>query len=99
MSKILIVEDEPSILSVLSTLLRSEGYDVTPAPGGDKAQEMLKTDAFDLMISDIRMTPVDASATEVRQLLASGAPDAGRRLSELVPATVLDYSRAHRLYT
>ena len=50
-------------------------------------------------IVDFRMTPVDASATEVRQLLASGAPDAGRRLAELVPAAVLDYIRTHRLYT
>lgn len=50
-------------------------------------------------IVEFRMTPVDASATEVRRLLASGAPDAGRRLDELVPAAVLDYIRTHRLYT
>lgn len=50
-------------------------------------------------IVEFRMTPVDASATEVRRLLASGAPDARSRLAELVPARVLDYIRAHHLYT
>lgn len=58
-SRIIVVEDEPSILSVLSTLLRSEGYEVEPTLGGDKAMEKLKEDSFDLMISDIRMSPVD----------------------------------------
>ena len=59
MSRVLLVDDEPSILSVLSTLLRAEGYEVVPILGGEKAQETIKTEAFDLMISDIRMSPVD----------------------------------------
>jgi nicotinate-nucleotide adenylyltransferase len=50
-------------------------------------------------IVEFRMTPVDASATEVRRLLAAGAPDADRALARLVPAPVLDYIRAHHLYT
>lgn len=59
MARILLVDDEPSILSVLSTLLRAEGYEVVPALGGEKALEELKAKAFDLMISDIRMSPID----------------------------------------
>lgn len=59
MSKILLVDDEPSILSVLSTLLKAEGYDVTPALGGDKAEPIIKAEDFDLMISDIRMSPIN----------------------------------------
>ena len=59
MSRILVVEDEPSILSVLSTLLRSEGYEVDPMLGGDKALGALKKNSYDLMVSDIRMSPVD----------------------------------------
>ncbi|MBN1672805.1 MAG: response regulator, partial [Kiritimatiellae bacterium] len=58
MSSILIVDDESSILSVLSTLLKAEGYDVVSALGGEKAQEHLRSDRFDLMITDIRMSPV-----------------------------------------
>jgi two-component system, NtrC family, response regulator PilR len=59
MAKILLVDDEPSILSVLSTLLKAENYDVTPALGGEKAREVLEQNRFDLMLSDIRMTPVN----------------------------------------
>ncbi|NCC53774.1 MAG: sigma-54-dependent Fis family transcriptional regulator, partial [Spartobacteria bacterium] len=59
MANILLVDDEPSILSVLSTLLKAEGHDVVPALGGEKALEVLKDQEFDLMISDIRMSPVD----------------------------------------
>jgi two-component system response regulator PilR (NtrC family) len=59
MSRILLVDDEPSILSVLSTLMRSQGFEVEPVLGGDKAKEILASDHFDLMISDIRMSPVD----------------------------------------
>ncbi len=59
MTKILLVDDEPSILSVLSTLLKAEGFEVTPALGGEKAKECLEAENFDLMLSDIRMAPVN----------------------------------------
>ncbi len=59
MAKILLVDDEPSILSVLSTLLKAEGYEVTPALGGEKAKEFIESENYDLMLSDIRMVPVN----------------------------------------
>ena len=62
MPRILLVDDEPSILSVLSTLLRAEGYDIEPILGGEKAQATLRAEEFDLMISDIRMSPVNGMA-------------------------------------
>jgi len=62
MAKILLVDDEASILSVLSVLLKAEGYEVTPVDNGEKALELIKSTPFDLMISDIRMRPVDGIA-------------------------------------
>ena len=59
MSRILFVDDEASILSVLSTLLKAEGYEVVSALGGEKGQNALRSEQFDLMISDIRMSPVN----------------------------------------
>ena len=59
MARILLVDDEPSILSVLTTLMKSEGHDPVPVRGGDKAKDVMLADQFDLMISDIRMSPVD----------------------------------------
>ncbi len=57
--KIILVDDEASILSVLKTLLTVEGYDVSPVQDGNQAIEMIQGQEFDLMISDIRMTPVN----------------------------------------
>lgn len=59
MAKILLVDDEASILSVLSILLKAEGYEVVPVDNGEKAIELIKSTHFDLMISDIRMRPMD----------------------------------------
>ena len=59
MARILLVDDEASILSVLSTLLKAEGHEVVPVLGGEKAQDTIKNDQFDLMISDIRMSSVN----------------------------------------
>lgn len=59
MSRILLVDDEPSILNVLSTLLKGEGHESVPVRGGDKALELIRTEHFDLMISDVRMSPID----------------------------------------
>jgi DNA-binding NtrC family response regulator len=59
MSKILLVDDEPSILSVLSALLQAEGHEVQTAAGGKEAKDILAEKQFDLMVSDIRMSPVN----------------------------------------
>jgi len=59
MAKILLVDDEPSILSVLTALLKAEEYTVVPARGGEKAKELIRSEPFDLMITDIRMSPVN----------------------------------------
>lgn len=59
MAKVLLVDDEASILSVLSVLLKAEGYEVVPVDNGEKALELIKSTAFDLMITDIRMRPID----------------------------------------
>lgn len=58
MSRILLVDNEPGILSVLSSLLKAEGYEVVTAREAEKAHELIKAEPFDLLISDIRMSPV-----------------------------------------
>ena len=59
MARILLIDDEPSILSVLSTLLKAEGYEVEPVQGGEAAKELIRSGEFDLMLSDIRMSPIN----------------------------------------
>ncbi|HEX5475779.1 MAG TPA: sigma-54 dependent transcriptional regulator [Vicinamibacterales bacterium] len=57
-SRILVVDDERSMREMLDILLRREGYDVTVAGGGGEAIALLKSRAFDMLISDIRMPDV-----------------------------------------
>jgi DNA-binding NtrC family response regulator len=72
MARILLVDDEASILS---TLLKAEGHEVVPVLGGEKAQDVIKSDQFDLMISDIRMSPVDGM--QLLKLIHHERPDTG----------------------
>ena len=58
MERILLVDDEPRMLSLLSTLLRNGGYDVTAFLDSAKVPDALRTEAYDLMLSDIRMSPL-----------------------------------------
>jgi len=57
--KILLVDDEPRILSLLHSLLRTEGLEAISAKDGQAAIEILKSQKIDLLITDIRMTPMD----------------------------------------
>ncbi len=59
MPRLIIVDDEPSTLSVLTTLLKAEGYEVTSALGGEQARDLLRDEEFDLMLCDIRMSPIN----------------------------------------
>ncbi len=59
MAKILVVDDQQSILDVLSIMLKREGYDVVTALSGEEALEIVRTDSIDLAIADIKMMPMD----------------------------------------
>jgi DNA-binding NtrC family response regulator len=59
MAKILIADDDPTILSLLNKILLSKGYEVQLAENGSVAEKTLKSEPFDLLISDIKMEPVD----------------------------------------
>ena len=73
MARILLVDDEESVLTVLDTLLRAEGYDVVPIKDGEKARGLITSEDFDLMLSDIRMDPV--SGMELLKLARDERPD------------------------
>src|ERR1700691_1269110 len=54
-ARILVVDDEESIREFLDIMLKKEGYDVTLAEDGKRAQECLKKKTFDMVISDLQM--------------------------------------------
>ena len=53
--KILIVDDELSVLALLRTILKNGKYDVLEARAADAALDILEHESVDLVISDIRM--------------------------------------------
>jgi PAS domain S-box-containing protein len=57
--KILVVDDEPQILALVSRFLRRVGYDVEAAYSGMEALEFLKQSSFALVLSDLKMPEVD----------------------------------------
>jgi DNA-binding NtrC family response regulator len=59
MKKILIVDDEQSILTSLSYVLKHEGVQVFACAEIEQAEEALETTRFDLVITDIRMSGVN----------------------------------------
>jgi len=58
-AKILVVDDERSMREFLEILLQKDGYRVTSAEGGREAIDALQREPFDLVITDIRMKPVN----------------------------------------
>ena len=72
MARILIVDDQDSARSMLSELLRAEGYEVHQAPNGESAHEMVAEGDYDLVITDLRMG--DVGGLEVLQHTRETSP-------------------------
>ena len=53
--RILLVEDEPSLVLTLSDRLISEGYKVETASDGEEALARAESDAFDLIVLDVML--------------------------------------------
>ena len=56
MTKILLVEDDKSIISNLTQFLAAEGYEVESASGQTKALSMMEKERFDLVLLDISLS-------------------------------------------
>ncbi len=54
-SRILVVDDEPSVRESVRYALEQEGFDVTLAADGEEAERWISHDRFDLLILDIMM--------------------------------------------
>ena len=59
MARVLLVDDEELLLTVLKTLLRTKGYEVLTAQDGYTALELVKSAKPEVVISDIRMNPMN----------------------------------------
>lgn len=58
-ANVLLVDDEKSVRSTLSLFLQKAGYQVEEAANGEEAEDRLKNQFYDLVITDLKMQPMD----------------------------------------
>lgn len=78
MNRVLLVDDEPRILSALNRSLRGSGFEVLCAGSGDEALGLLRREPVDAIVSDMRMPGMNGA--EFLQASLALAPDAVRIL-------------------
>ncbi len=85
--KILAVDDDPSILDLMTDILVGEGYDVLPAQNGAEALRVLEKDRPCVVLLDMRMPTLDGWG------FASAMHDRGLRYPVVV-VTAAENARA-----
>jgi two-component system response regulator AtoC len=71
-SRILLVDDDPTVRRALSETLEDEGLEVHAAESAERALSLLAEASPDVVLSDVRMTGMDG--VELLQLLKQRAP-------------------------
>jgi DNA-binding response OmpR family regulator len=72
--RILIVEDDPEVRELVSSVLRTEGYDVLEAGDGWRALEIVSAEQPDLAILDMMLPGVDGEGVATAMALMQGVP-------------------------
>jgi CheY-like chemotaxis protein len=57
--RVLVVDDDPGVLSFVETVLVGDGFEAVAVAGGAEALRALDRSAFDLLLTDIRMPEMD----------------------------------------
>ena len=92
--EILVVDDEPDILALLTTILTEEGYHVRPADSGCLALASVAASLPELILLDMRMPDMDGleayrqlrarkESREIPVVFVSGSADADARVEGL----------------
>jgi DNA-binding response OmpR family regulator len=70
MKRILVVDDDPTYLTLEEKVLKREGYEVVTAEDGAQAMSLYREQEFDLVLLDVMMPGVDGF--EVSRTLREG---------------------------
>lgn len=109
MAKILVIDDELSIRSLLSTLLRQKGYDVVLAENGRKGLECFHQERPDVIVLDLKMPEMDGLAVlqQIRRVdlnqpviifTGAGTPETERQIRALGATELVEKAVSlHRL--
>ncbi|MGZ3415109.1 MAG: response regulator transcription factor [Isosphaeraceae bacterium] len=80
--KILVVEDDPAALRLVSFILESAGYDVIAAANGFEGLRKAQEEQPDLMVLDLMLPGIDGY--EICHRLRSGVVDSGSQVPILM---------------
>ena len=94
MAKIMVVDDEESVRTLLDTVLRRKGHDVALASGGQKAIEMFRRERPSVTILDLKMP--DMNGLSVLRQIRTLSPQASVIILSGV-ASVADEQQARAL--
>jgi DNA-binding NtrC family response regulator len=72
LNKILIIDDEEKLRSLLSKIISLEGFEVFQAPNGKTGLKKLETTAIDVVICDVKLP--DSSGVEIAKLIKEKYP-------------------------
>jgi putative two-component system response regulator len=81
--RILIVDDEPQVVRVLSRVLARAGYDYTTAGSAAEARQLFRREAFDILLADVNMP--EESGLKLAQHILVEFPD-----TPVIMVTALD---------
>jgi two-component system, response regulator, stage 0 sporulation protein F len=72
-AKILVVDDEKDTRELIATVLADEGYSITIADNGENALSLVKSERFDLVITDLKMPVMDGMQflLEIRRIAST----------------------------
>lgn len=90
--QILIVDDEPDVLSALEDILRLQGHDVLAVKSGKEALNALGDRKFDGMLSDIRMPEMDGE--QLFAAIQQGHPDMVDHIAFITGNDLSDQTKA-----
>ena len=98
--KIICVDDDPNISRVIKMILEKEGFNIKSLNSGQEALERIKTEDFDLMLSDIMMPDmtglelagyVQKIKPSLKIIFLSSVEVSEQRLKELSIYNIKDY--------
>ncbi len=62
-ARVLVIDDEPGVRDMLTYELGQEGFDVTCAPDGATAVELVRSQSFDVVVADFKMPGMNGAET------------------------------------
>jgi CheY-like chemotaxis protein len=70
--KVLVVDDEESVVVTIKAILQLDGYDVATTTSGAEARKMVRDQEFDLVLTDLRLE--DGDGLEVLRAVREHSP-------------------------